>query len=127
MNLRKYILTSMIGLALAGVVIFVHGCKKSNDGASNNKSDSIALCVNCGQIKGSELCCKPNQTKCGSCGLTKGSPGCCKIPKDATTAVLCSHCGQIKGSELCCKPNQPKCAKCDLVKGSPGCCKIPKP
>jgi geranylgeranyl pyrophosphate synthase len=31
MNLRKYILTSMIGLALAGVVIFVHGLKKNRE------------------------------------------------------------------------------------------------
>ena len=115
-----------MGLTLTGVTIFVHGCKKSTDEVSNNKSDSIALCVKCGQIKGSELCCKPDQVKCASCDLTKGSPGCCKIPKDATTAVLCGHCGQIKGSELCCKPNQPKCSKCGLVKGSPGCCKIPK-
>ena len=126
MNLKKYILTLMIGLALAGVTISVNGCKKSTDEVSNNKSSSIALCIKCGQIKGGDLCCKPNQTKCGSCGLTKGSPGCCKISKDATTAALCGHCGQIKGGELCCNPNQPKCSKCGLVKGSPGCCKIPK-
>ena len=126
MNFRKCILTLMVGLALAGVATFVHGCKKSADGVSSNKSDSIALCVKCGQIKGSELCCKPNQTKCGSCSLTKGSPGCCKIPKDATDAAICTHCGQIKGSDLCCKPDQATCSKCGLVKGSPGCCKLPK-
>ena len=114
-----------MGLVLAGVTIYVNGCKKSTNEVSNNKSDSVALCVKCGQIKGTELCCKPDQTKCGGCSLTKGSPGCCKIPKDASTAALCSDCGQIKGSELCCKPDQPKCSKCDLVKGSPGCCKIP--
>ena len=128
MNLRKYILILMMGLTLAGAAIFVQGCKKSNDGVSSSKTESvaIALCVKCGQIKGTELCCKPDQAKCAGCSLIKGSPGCCKIPKDATTAVLCSHCGQIKGTELCCKPNQAKCAKCNLVKGSPGCCKIPK-
>ena len=126
MKLKKYILIVMMGLALASVTIYVNGCKKSTEEVSNDKSDSIALCVKCGQIKGSASCCKPNQTKCGGCGLTKGSPGCCKIPKGATTAKLCGHCGQIKGSELCCKPNQAKCSKCDLVKGSPGCCKIAK-
>ena len=126
MNLRKYILILTMGLALACTTIYVNGCKKSTDEVSNNKSDSIALCVKCGQIKGDALCCKPDQTKCSHCGLVKGSPGCCKIPKGTTTAVLCSHCGQIKGSELCCKLNQPKCSKCGLVKGSPGCCKIPK-
>ena len=124
MNLRKCILTLMMCLTFAGVVVFVNGCKKTTDEVSSNKSDSVALCVKCGQIKGSDLCCKPDQAKCASCGLVKGSPGCCKIPKDATTVALCSHCGQIKGSELCCKPDQTKCTKCNLVKGSPGCCKI---
>ena len=126
MDSKKYILTLMMGLVLAGATIYVHGCNKSTDEVSNSKSGSIALCVKCGQIKGSELCCKPDQTKCPSCGLVKDSPGCCKISKDATTVLLCSHCGQIKGGELCCKPNQPKCSKCGLAKGSPGCCKIPK-
>ncbi|MBW8016450.1 MAG: hypothetical protein FVQ82_09700 [Planctomycetes bacterium] len=126
MNKRKYILTLMIALTLTGVTIFVQGCKKSTDDVAKNTSDSVALCVKCGQIKGSDLCCKPDQAKCGSCGLTKGSPGCCKIPKDATAAAICSHCGQIKGGELCCKPDQETCSKCGLVKGSPGCCKLPK-
>jgi hypothetical protein len=126
MNVKKCILILMTGLTLAGVTTYVQGCKKSENKVSKSKSDSIALCVKCGQIKGSELCCKPGQTKCSGCGLTKGSPGCCKIPKGATSAVLCSHCGQIKGSESCCKPNQATCSKCGLVKGSPGCCKIPK-
>lgn len=124
--MKKYIFPLMIGLALAGVTIFVYGYKKSTDEVSNSKSDSIALCVKCGQIKGTELCCKPNQTKCGSCGLAKGSLGCCKIPKDAIAVALCSHCGKIKGSELCCKPAQATCSECGLVKGSPGCCKISK-
>ena len=126
MNLRKCMLTLMLGLALALTAVFVSGCQESNKCGISKKSCSAALCVKCGQIKGSPSCCKPNQTKCGGCGLTKGSPGCCKIPKDATTAKLCGHCGQIKGSELCCKPNQTKCSKCNLVKGSPGCCKISK-
>ena len=40
-----------------------------------------ALCSACGQVKGSESCCKPDAEKCGKCGLDKGSPGCCKLPK----------------------------------------------
>ena len=127
MNLQKCILTLMMGLVLAGPVILGHGCKKSGDKVSNSKSDSIALCVKCGQVKGTDLCCKPDQPKCASCSLVKGSPGCCSIPKDATSLAICTHCGQIKGSELCCKPGQTKCSKCNLIKGSPGCCKIPKP
>ena len=127
MNLQKCSLTLMMGLVLAGAVIFGHGCKKSGDDVSVSKSDSIAVCVKCGQIKGTDLCCKPDQPKCSSCSLVKGSLGCCKIPKDATSLAICTHCGQIKGGELCCKPDQPKCSKCNLAKGSPGCCNIPKP
>lgn len=129
MNMRKKYL--MIVAAMAVVVVFlgVNGCKKSdNTGAKSGAAfaASVELCTDCGQIKGSELCCKSDQTKCEGCGLAKGSPGCCKIPKDAETAAICTHCGQIKGSDMCCKPDQPECPDCGLVKGSPGCCKLPK-
>jgi hypothetical protein len=124
MNLKKNIVTLIMVLTLVSLAVYVQGCKKAPTEVSNSKSNSIALCVKCGQIKADALCCKPDQPKCGSCSLAKGSPGCCKIDKDSATAAICSHCGQIKGSELCCKPDQPKCSKCDLVKGSPGCCKI---
>ncbi len=40
-----------------------------------------ALCGKCGQVKGSDSCCKADAEKCGACGLVKGSPGCCKMPK----------------------------------------------
>ena len=40
-----------------------------------------ALCTGCGQIKGTDLCCKADAEKCAGCGLAKGSPGCCKLPK----------------------------------------------
>ena len=125
MNLRKWNLALMMVLLLAGVTLVMYGCKKTTDDVSSKKTDSVALCVKCGQIKGTELCCKPDQVKCGGCGLTKGTPGCCKIPKDATEAVICGKCGQIKGTESCCKPDQASCSKCGLVKGSPGCCKLP--
>jgi hypothetical protein len=42
--------------------------------------DAVAVCTLCGQIAGSDLCCKPDQVKCEKCGLTEGSPGCCKLP-----------------------------------------------
>ena len=87
----------------------------------------VALCTDCGQIKGSALCCQAGQETCAKCGLVKGSPGCCKITKGSSEPVfLCTKCGFIKGSPECCKPGQPTCEKCGLVKGSPGCCKIPK-
>ena len=35
------------------------------------------LCKGCGQVKGSDLCCKPGAKKCGKCGKAKGAPGCC--------------------------------------------------
>jgi len=92
-------------------------------------STPVALCAKCGEIKGSDKCCKlEGRTKCPKCGLLKGSPGCCKIPKELRNAVpLCPKCGEIKGSDKCCKPEgRTQCAKCRLFKGSPGCCKLPK-
>jgi len=129
MNIRKKHLMILASVAVLVVFLGVNGCKKSdNAGAKSGAAyaASIELCTGCGQIKGSEMCCKPDQTMCDGCGLVKGSPGCCKIPKDAETAAICTGCGQIKGSELCCKPDQVKCESCGLVKGSPGCCKLPK-
>lgn len=119
---KKFLMIAM-AMVLVGVFLVVNGCKKSNPSA---QTKSIELCTHCGQIKGSDLCCKPNQPICPECGLVKGSPGCCNIPKGAQTAAICTMCGQIKGTALCCKPNQLTCPKCGLVKGSPGCCKIPK-
>ena len=125
MGRTKKCLSVLVAVALVGAFMCGNGCKKSGEGRAA-ASDSVDLCVSCGQIKGSDLCCQPDQPKCSECGLVKGSPGCCNIPKDAKTAALCAMCGQIKGSELCCKPNQATCPSCGLVKGSPGCCKIPK-
>ncbi len=120
---KKYqmLVLSMVVLAVG---LYSSGCDKSDKG-SEASAANVQLCTDCGQIKGTELCCKPDQVKCSGCNLTKGSPGCCKIPEGATKVELCGKCGQIKGTEVCCKADQPKCAKCGLAKGSPGCCKIP--
>jgi hypothetical protein len=126
MKLNKNYLIAVTLSALVGILLAVNGCEKSGSEVKKAAGDSIQLCLHCGQIKGSTLCCQPNQPKCTRCGLVKGSPGCCSIPKDAKTAAICTKCGQIKGSTMCCKPNQPRCLKCGLVKDSPGCCKIPK-
>ncbi|MHC4122135.1 MAG: hypothetical protein ACYSSI_01065 [Planctomycetota bacterium] len=127
MKASKKCLMIVMAMALVGTVLYVNGCKKKSDSETKEAaSGSVPLCLQCGQIKGSTLCCKPNQTKCSGCSLVKGSPGCCKIPKDAKTAAICTKCGQIEGTALCCKPNQTKCSGCGLVKASPGCCKIPK-
>ena len=114
----------MVTIVLMGGLWGLNGCKEPESATA--ETDSVPLCMKCGQIKDSALCCQPNQPKCSSCGLVKGSPGCCNIPKGAKTAALCTKCGQIKGSALCCKAGQAKCPACGLVKGSPGCCKIPK-
>ena len=40
------------------------------------------LCAKCGEVKGSDACCKvEGHEKCPKCGLHKGSPGCCKHPE----------------------------------------------
>lgn len=122
MNTSKKCIGIVLAIALVGIVLVDYGCKKSGTAKA---ADAIDLCTKCGQIKGSDLCCKPGQTTCADCGLVKGSPGCCNIPKGAESAAICAKCGQIKGTELCCKPDQLKCEKCGLAKGSPGCCKIP--
>ena len=118
----------MLSMVVLVVGLYSNGCDKSDKESSKAGTAyaaSVELCLDCGQIKGTELCCKAGQVKCAGCGLVKGSPGCCNIPKGSTKAELCTKCGQIKGTELCCKPGQAKCAICGLVKGSPGCCKIP--
>ena len=43
--------------------------------------ETAALCPKCGQIKGSDVCCKADAPKCDKCGMAKGSPGCCIAPK----------------------------------------------
>ncbi len=88
----------------------------------------VKLCTKCGEVKGSDKCCKiQGREKCKKCGLLKGSPGCCKIGKDVKDATVCRKCGQVKGTGKCCKiEGREKCGKCGLGKGSPGCCKLSK-
>lgn len=43
--------------------------------------ETAALCPQCGQIKGSDVCCKADAVKCEMCGMAKGSPGCCADSK----------------------------------------------
>lgn len=82
------------------------------------------LCGKCGQVKGSDSCCKPDAKKCDSCNLAKGSPACCKgIDFTKGTVELCAKCGQVKGTDKCCDPGAKKCDGCNLAKGSPACCK----
>jgi len=42
----------------------------------------VCLCTYCGEVKGSDKCCKPGAMKCEKCGLNMKSPGCCRIKKE---------------------------------------------
>lgn len=126
-------LKNMSSLALVLILmscVIITGCNSKQTASKGGAGQPVALgtlplCPDCGQIKGSADCCKPDQVLCSKCGLAKGSPGCCQMTKGTTNPVaLCTMCGQIAGSASCCKPGQTLCPKCGLVKGSPGCCKI---
>jgi hypothetical protein len=107
---------------LAGCNLF---SGKSGNGTTGGKQPgTCVLCHKCGEIKGSDKCCKPGAEKCAKCGLDKGSPGCCRLAGAKGDVCLCTYCGEIKGSDKCCKPGAEKCTKCGLDKGSPGCCRI---
>jgi len=114
---------------------FVAGCNLFNGsngcGPGPKTPGKCVLCCKCGQVKGSDLCCKAGAEKCAMCGLHKGSPGCCRINKivkanPGKDVCLCTYCGEVKGSAKCCKPGAKKCTKCGLNMGSPGCCRITK-
>lgn len=94
-------------------------CGSCGTGAKKAAAKAITLCGRCGEIKGSDKCCKAGATRC-KCGMIKGSPGCCKMPKGGKDVVLCSKCGEIKGSDKCCAAGAKKC-KCGSIAGSPGC------
>ncbi len=119
--------TKVIGvlamLVLCSTLLVMSGCKDDTNVAK--AGEPVALCADCGQIKGSDVCCAADAEACTACGLAKDSPGCCVMEKGDADVALCTDCGQIAGSDLCCKPDQTKCEKCDLTAGSPGCCKLP--
>jgi len=120
-----------MGLILAPTGLFF-GCLHighDHDHATGGHNHVLELCKKCGEIKGTDTCCKAEgRVKCSKCGLFEGSAGCCKIPKDAKGPVtICGKCGEIKGTDTCCKAEgRVKCSKCGLFKGSAGCCKLPK-
>ncbi len=100
---RKY-LTAMMVAVFLGLFLSGNGCKKSGEESSNGEEAgriAMLLCLECGQIKGGELCCKPDQVKCPKCGLAKGSPGCCKIPKGAQMAAICTKCNKVIVDKAC--------------------------
>jgi len=78
MNRKVRNLLLLAAVVLVGVSFCVIGCEKKEGPSATGQA---ALCTGCGQVKGTELCCKPDAVKCDKCGLAKGSPGCCKMPK----------------------------------------------
>jgi len=78
MSTRRKCIAIAAVMLLFGVMLAGYGCKKTE--SEVQAADSIALCIKCGQIKGTDVCCKPGQTTCDKCGLVKGAPGCCKLP-----------------------------------------------
>ena len=87
-----------------------------------SKTEFQKLCLKCGQVKGTEECCKPGQKLCKSCGLVKGSPGCCKIPKGAKKAYYCPKTKKVVTEKDCpyLKGKNTKKAKSDCSTSS-GC------
>ena len=120
----------VLKLAAAVPAALLVGCGGGEPAPGPTPSGKCLLCCKCGQIKGSDLCCKAGAEKCSKCGLHKGSPGCCRIKsiveKTGKDVCLCTYCGEVKGSDKCCKPDSMKCDKCGLNKMSPGCCRIKK-
>ena len=116
----------VLKLAAAAPAALLIGCGDKKGGESKVPSGKCVLCFKCGQIKGSDLCCKAGAEKCPKCGLHKGAPGCCRLKGAKEDVCLCTYCGEIKGSEKCCKPGAMKCEKCGLNMKSPGCCRIKK-
>ena len=80
----KKFLMVLVAVAMFGMILWVNGCKKEESTSNMSvptMNGNVELCSKCGQIKGSDLCCKAGQEKCPKCGLAKGSPGCCKLPE----------------------------------------------
>lgn len=92
--------------------------------AAAKKPGTCVLCWKCGEVKGSDKCCRAGAAKCSRCGLFKGSPGCCRLGGATAPVCLCTYCGEIKGSDKCCELGADKCMRCGLNAGSPGCCRI---
>jgi len=80
---RRAIVAMVVAIGLAGIAFLGYGCEEPEEGTMGaiGTAKTVELCMACGQIKGSDLCCKPGQAKCPKCGFVKGSPSCCKIPK----------------------------------------------
>ncbi|MEO1618670.1 MAG: hypothetical protein AAFV88_22665 [Planctomycetota bacterium] len=78
------------------------------------------VCGKCGDIAGTETCCKGETC---SCGMQKGSALCCS-GVESSDVVYCKDCGFGKGTDECCSDDNTACTKCGLAAGSDLCCKV---
>ena len=60
-------------LALALGACSLGACTSTDD-----SSEQVVTCADCGVEKGAEGCCDPDAERCDGCGKIKASAGCCK-------------------------------------------------
>jgi hypothetical protein len=109
--------------------LMVAGCQKAPAGIphTHNPHAEVTVCGKCGEVKGSEKCCKEGIALCPKCDLHRGSVLCCSPAINGRRdVILCAKCGELAFTEKCCQEGAAECPKCGLHKGSPGCCKIEK-
>jgi hypothetical protein len=79
--MKTKIMVLVMAITLVGMIFLAGGCKKEEPKTALDAAKSAVnetLCAKCGQVKGSDVCCKADAVKCTKCGKDKGSPGCCK-------------------------------------------------
>ena len=123
----------LTALLLTLLLFALYGCSEPAPAGiphTHNPAAEITLCGLCGEVKGSEQCCKEGVAACPNCGLHKGSVLCCSTAiSGIRDIVLCRKCGEVVFGKKCCESGVTgvaACPKCGLHKGSPGCCKIEK-
>ncbi|MBT3518373.1 MAG: hypothetical protein HOC41_08255 [Candidatus Marinimicrobia bacterium] len=118
--MKRYIFSTILPLIIVLPILAIQD-HPTNSITDTMEISSIVLCGNCGELKGTDVCCATDAIVCG-CGAHKGSPACCKIELSGQDVTLCNNCGQVKGTDICCAKNAAKCDNCGKTKGSPGCC-----
>ncbi len=75
-------LSIMVGLVMVNAMVYAGDITTATETMTDQQElvmgKNAQICPGCGEIKGSENCCKAGVAKCGACGLHKGSAGCKK-------------------------------------------------
>jgi len=91
-----------------------HGEKRNQCKVQSDTCPAQKVCIKCGEIKGSDTCCKSEgREKCTKCGLFKGSVGCCQIPKGAEEVFYCKKCSKVVTADEMKKMCKEKCENCE--------------